>query len=91
MSTTAIKSNRLYGGAPTRLERWMGLVKPDDLRVKIRAMLMIVSGWVPLVLLAAALLHCAFYRFRAGVETLARERGIRIRQFGKKDWKPARS
>jgi hypothetical protein len=53
MSTTAIESNRFYGGAPMRLESWMGLVKPDDLRVKIRAVLMIVIGWVPLVLLAA--------------------------------------
>jgi hypothetical protein len=44
--------DRFCGGAPMRLEGWMGLIKPDDMRVRIRALLMILVGWVPLVLLA---------------------------------------
>lgn len=45
-------SDRFCGGAPLRFEGWIGLVKPNDLRVRIRAMLTILVAWVPLVLLA---------------------------------------
>ncbi len=35
-----------------RLEGWIGLVKRDDLRIRIRMILAILVGWIPLVLLA---------------------------------------
>jgi hypothetical protein len=34
------------------LEGWIGLIKPDDLRIRTRAVLMALFGWVPLAVLA---------------------------------------
>jgi hypothetical protein len=34
------------------LESWIGLIKPDDLRIRTRAVLVVLIGWVPLVVLA---------------------------------------
>jgi len=48
-----VSSNQFRGGAPMRLEGWMGLIKPDDLKVRTRAVLMVLTGWIALVLLTA--------------------------------------
>ena len=45
-------ADRFYGGAPARLERWIGLIKPHDLKIRTRAVLIVLIGWFPLVLLA---------------------------------------
>src|SRR5881628_346602 len=52
MNTTVMNADRFYGGAPTRLESWIGLIKPDDMKIRIRAVLSILIGWLPLMLLA---------------------------------------
>src|SRR5215813_6969934 len=52
MDTRVLGSDRFYGGAPMGLEGWVGLIKPDDLRIGTRAMLVVLLGWVPLVVLA---------------------------------------
>jgi hypothetical protein len=52
MNPTVMGADRFYGGAPAGLERWVGLIKPHDLKIRTRAVLSILIGWVPLVLLA---------------------------------------
>jgi hypothetical protein len=39
---------------PTGMQRWLGLVKPDNLQVRRRALLVVLVGWAPLILLAIA-------------------------------------
>jgi hypothetical protein len=51
MNPRVVRSDRFCGGAPMRLEGWIGLIKPDDLRIRIRAVLVVLIGWIPLVLL----------------------------------------
>src|SRR5262245_56809792 len=48
-----VASDRFRGGAPMRLEGWMGLIKPDDVKIRTRAVLMVLIGWFPLLLLAS--------------------------------------
>jgi hypothetical protein len=52
MNPTVMGADRFYGGAPARLERWIGLIKPHDLKIRTRAVLIVLIGWFPLVLLA---------------------------------------
>jgi len=52
MNPTVVGADRFYGGAPARLERWIGLIKPHDLKIRTRAVLSILIGWLPLVVLA---------------------------------------
>jgi hypothetical protein len=42
----------LDGGPPRRLQRSLGLIKPDDPRIARRAELAVLVGWAPLVVLA---------------------------------------
>jgi hypothetical protein len=42
----------LDGGPPSRLQRSLGLIKPDDPRIARRAQLAVLVGWAPLVVLA---------------------------------------
>jgi hypothetical protein len=42
----------LDGGPPCRLQRALGLIKPDDPRIARRAELAVLIGWAPLVVLA---------------------------------------
>src|SRR6185295_6651512 len=42
------------GGPPVWLERSLGLIKPDNPRIKYRAVLAGIIGWVPLVVLTVA-------------------------------------
>jgi hypothetical protein len=42
----------LDGGPPCRLQRSLGLIKPDDSRIARRAELSVLVGWAPLVVLA---------------------------------------
>src|SRR5436190_22698600 len=53
MNTRVWGSGRFYGGAPMGFEAWIGLVRPDDLRIRTRAVLVVLIGWIPLVVLAA--------------------------------------
>jgi hypothetical protein len=52
MNTTVMDADRFYGGAPIRLESWVGLIKPNDQKIRVRAVLIVLIGWFPLVLLA---------------------------------------
>src|SRR5215467_11763848 len=52
MDTRVLGSDRFYGGAPMGLEGWIGLIKPDDLRIRARTVLVVLIGWFPLVVLA---------------------------------------
>jgi hypothetical protein len=52
MNARVLRPNRFYGGAPIGLESWIGLIKPDDLKIQRRALLVVLLGWVPLVVLA---------------------------------------
>jgi hypothetical protein len=52
MNTTVMDADRFYGGAPIRLESWMGLIKPNDQKVRVRAVLVVLIGWFPIALLA---------------------------------------
>jgi hypothetical protein len=55
MSATVRQSGELlYGGPPHRLQRSLGLIKPDDPKIARRAELVVLVGWVPLVVLAVA-------------------------------------
>nr|AFK79233.1 conserved hypothetical protein [uncultured bacterium F41-01] len=54
MSESTYTDSELFaGGPPVRLERSLGLIKPDNPRIIHRAILAGVIGWVPLVVLAA--------------------------------------
>ncbi|MBI3797382.1 MAG: hypothetical protein HY268_10520 [Deltaproteobacteria bacterium] len=44
-------SDIFAGGPPVRLERSLGLIKPDNPRITQRALLAGFIGWVPLVIL----------------------------------------
>jgi hypothetical protein len=52
--SVAIENNKelLDGGPPCRLQRSLGLIKPDDSRIARRAQLAVLVGWAPLVVLA---------------------------------------
>jgi hypothetical protein len=52
MSTMILDADRFYGGAPIRLESWMRLITPDERKVRVRAGIVILVGYFPLVLLA---------------------------------------
>src|SRR5262245_47416489 len=47
-------SEMFAGGPPIRLERSLGLIKPDNPRIMQRAFLVGLLGWVPLVVFAVA-------------------------------------
>jgi len=51
---TQTDSELFDGGPPARLQRSLGLIKPDNPRIIFRAVLAGVIGWVPLVILAVA-------------------------------------
>jgi hypothetical protein len=54
MGVTAYADSELFaGGPPIRLQRSLGLIKPDNPRIMQRAILAGVVGWVPLVVLVA--------------------------------------
>lgn len=54
MNVTAdIDSELFAGGPPVRLERSLGLIKPDEPRIILRTILVALVGWVPLIVLAA--------------------------------------
>lgn len=54
MSEIQYSDNELFaGGPPIRLQRSLGLIKPDQPRIIYRAVLAGLVGWVPLVVLAA--------------------------------------
>jgi len=42
------------GGPPSRMQRSLGLVKPNEPRMVWRVVLAVLVGWVPLAVLAAA-------------------------------------
>jgi len=55
MNETVRTERELFdGGPPSRLQRSLGLVKPNEPRMVWRAVLAVLVGWVPLVVLAAA-------------------------------------
>src|SRR5262247_3593485 len=51
---TQTDSEIFEGGPPVRLQRSLGLIKPDNPRIIYRAVLAGVIGWVPLVVLTVA-------------------------------------
>src|SRR4029079_2533185 len=51
---TQTDSELFDGGPPVRLERSLGLIKPDNPRIMYRAVLAGVIGWVPLVVFTVA-------------------------------------
>jgi len=54
MSEMVLTDSELFaGGPPIRIERSLGLIKPDEPRIIRRAVLAAVIGWAPLVVLAA--------------------------------------
>jgi hypothetical protein len=53
MSTSVVDSGGFFGGAPIRVEGWLGLIRRDNLKVGLRAVLVVLFGWVPLVVLSA--------------------------------------
>jgi hypothetical protein len=54
MSVITDTDSELFdGGPPSRLERSLGLIKPDQPRIIYRAVLVALVGWAPLVALAA--------------------------------------
>lgn len=55
MSVAVDTDSELFdGGPPIRLQRSLGLIKPDQPRIIYRAVLVALVGWAPLVVLAAA-------------------------------------
>ena len=55
MNETVRTERELFdGGPPGRLQRSLGLVKPNEPRMVWRAVIAVLVGWVPLVVLAAA-------------------------------------
>jgi len=52
MNSTVLEADRFYGGPPIRLERWIRLIRPDDRKVRVRAVLVVVVGYLPLALFA---------------------------------------
>src|SRR5262245_9566132 len=55
MNETVRTERELFdGGPPSRLQRSLGLVKPNEPRIVWRVVLAVLVGWVPLVVLAAA-------------------------------------
>jgi hypothetical protein len=55
MNETVRTERELFdGGPPSRLQRSLGLVKPNEPRTVWRVILAVLVGWVPLVVLAAA-------------------------------------
>jgi hypothetical protein len=52
MSTMILDADRFYGGPPIRLESWLRLIMPDERKVRVRAGIVILVGYFPLVLLA---------------------------------------
>jgi hypothetical protein len=61
---------------PMGVERWLGLVKPNELHVGRRALLVVLIGWVPLVLLTFAQ---AALRGGDGITSLFLETGAHAR------------
>jgi len=54
MSEMVLTDSELFaGGPPIRLERRLGLIKPDEPRIIRRTILVGLVGWAPLVMLAA--------------------------------------
>jgi len=55
MDVTAYAESELFaGGPPVRIQRSLGLIKPDEPRITQRAILAGLVGWAPLVMLTAA-------------------------------------
>jgi hypothetical protein len=55
MDETVRTERELFdGGPPSRLQRSLGLVKPNESRMVWRVVLAVLVGWVPLAVLAAA-------------------------------------
>lgn len=61
---------------PMGVQRWLGLVKPDQLHVGRRALLVVLIGWVPIILLTFA--QVAF-RDGDGIASLLLETGAHAR------------
>jgi hypothetical protein len=53
MTESRLDAIEFLAGPPNRLERWLGLIKPNDTRTGLRVFLAIMIGWVPLAVLAA--------------------------------------
>jgi hypothetical protein len=51
--TIKTESELFYGGPPLQFQRALGLIKPDEPRIVLRALLAVLGGWVPLVILVA--------------------------------------
>ena len=54
MSTVYIDEHVFDGGPPLRLQKSLGLVKPDETRVVRRALFSAAAAWIPLAMLATA-------------------------------------
>src|SRR5262249_36965487 len=55
MSEALLTESELFdGGPPVRLQRSLGLIKPDNPRIMYRAVLAGLIGWAPLVVLTTA-------------------------------------
>ena len=77
MSAPTVESKALFEHAPPiALQRHVGLIKPDQFNIGSRALLVLLIGWMPIVVLTLA---AAVVQGTDGIVSLLRETGVHAR------------